>query len=359
MKVLMLGCDKSTKGGMWKVVENYLLSEKFSKTTNLCYIPTSITGKIHKKLSFTFKAYCKILFHFFKDRPDILHVHMSERGSVFRKGIPIYLATVFKTKVIIHMHGAEFEVWYDSLGAFGKKIVKNILNKGDAIVILGDYWRGFLSRICPNNKIYVLHNAVYVPTSNNYNTESNTLLFLGVVGQRKGSYDLLEAFSKCVEKIPDNIELLYYGPNFENKIVSYIEKSKLSRRVKYMGWLSERDKETVFKNTLINILPSYNEGLPMTILETMSYGIPNISTAVAAIPEVVEEENGILIEPGNINQLSEAIIKLVNNKEERNLKSRNAYMTVKDNFSITAHITRLLDIYSTVLERKNNESVNI
>lgn len=115
MKILIVGCDKSTKGGMWKIVENYLSSETFIKKTNLKYIPTSITGSIFKKVLFTSIAYVKILYYFIIYRPDILHVHMSERGSVFRKNIVMSMARLFKTKIIIHMHGAEFEKWYKGL----------------------------------------------------------------------------------------------------------------------------------------------------------------------------------------------------------------------------------------------------
>ena len=56
------------------------------------------------------------------------------------------------------------------------------------------------------------------------------------------------------------------------------------------------------EHAMVNILPSYNEGLPMTILETMAYGIPNISTSIASIPEVLHNnDNGFLVKPGDID----------------------------------------------------------
>ena len=350
MKVLMVGCDRSTKGGMWKVVENYIESDYFMKETNLEYIPTSVTGNFGKKIIFTFKAYLKVLHNFVTKKPDILHIHMSERGSVFRKGLIISLAYLLNIKIIIHMHGAEFEIWYKSQNTIIKKIVRHIIEKADKVIILGQYWYEFIRTLCPENKIFVLHNAVYVPKENKYNIEAKNILFLGVVGKRKGAYDLLDSFKECLSDIPYDINLLYYGPDFESEIRYEIKKRQLDNRVKYMGWLSEKERNAVFENTMMNVLPSYNEGLPMTILETMAYGIPNISTKVAAIPEVINANNGMLVEPGKINQLSNVIKKLSNSSEIRASKSENAYLTIKNDFSIETHVKKLIGLYKSILQ---------
>lgn len=350
MKVLMVGCDKSTKGGMWKVVENYLSSEWFVENTNLKYIPTSITGTFFRKILFTLRAYVKILILFLFDRPDILHVHMSERGSVYRKGIVISIAKIFKTKVIIHMHGAEFEVWYKTLSKNKKEKVRHIINRADRIILLGEYWKSFISSIYPSSQIYILHNAIDVPKKNYYNPEAKSLLFLGVVGQRKGAYDLLLAFQSCIKKIPEDINLIYYGPDYEKKIEKEIENSKMNKRVKYLGYLTDDEKPKIFNNTMISILPSYNEGLPMTILETMAYGIPNISTNIAAIPEVVSNKNGVIIEPGNVEQLAEEILALINNPQQRIEKSNLAFETIQNGFSLKNHMAKLMNLYKDVLE---------
>lgn len=76
----------------------------------------------------------------------------------------------------------------------------------------------------------------------------------------------------------------------------------------YKGWLDKSKQNEVFSNIALNVLPSYNEGLPMSILETMAYGIPNISTRVAAIPEVISDKNGYLIYTGDKKALKEAIL---------------------------------------------------
>lgn len=346
MRVLMVGVDEQTKGGMWTVAENYLHSEAFVRSTNLEYVSTSITGSIPKRLLFTAKALLRIVSKLIGSKYDIVHIHMAERGSVYRKNIVICLAKLFHCKVLIHMHGAEFEPWYRSLKPRKQEGIRKILRKADKIVILGKYWEEFIrSLVVDQDRVCVLHNAVYVPAENLYNSDACNLLFLGVAGQRKGFYDLLKAMKQIEPQLPAGTMLTVYGPEGERSVDEAIRELDLSSCVQYRGWLSNDQKTEVFANTALNILPSYHEGLPMTILETMAYGIPNISTNVAAIPEAVDQENGAVVCPGDVDGLAQAIMRIMNDGDSRKQKSQLAYEKAKTEFSIDNHIAKLLDMY--------------
>ena len=352
MRVLMVGVDEQTKGGMWTVAENYLKSEVFVRQTNLEYVATSITGSIPKRLAFTAKALLKIFVKLLTGRFDTVHIHMAERGSVYRKNIVICLAKLFRCKVVLHMHGAEFETWYAGLTPDKQRGIRKILDKADKILILGQYWMKFISSLVTHKeRVCVLHNAVSVPEANRYDIQATELMFLGVVGQRKGIFDLLQALQLADDRLPDNVRLMIYGPQKDTDIEAEIQKRGLSHRAVYRGWLTADKKPAVFGKTALNILPSYNEGLPMTILETMAYGIPNISTDVAAIPEAVDGKNGIVINPGDVNRLAESIVNLMKDIPVRKEKSQCTYERAKKDFSIDVHIEKVLDIYRE-LEQK-------
>ena len=94
-----------------------------------------------------------------------------------------------------------------------------------------------------------------------------------------------------------------------------VEEKKLENNIIIVGWADFDKKLELLKKSSVLVLPSYNEGLPMAILEGMACGKAIISTTVGAIPEVVKEENGILIEPGDIKKLSEALIGYCMNQE--------------------------------------------
>ena len=346
MKVLMVGVDKQTKGGMWSVVENYLNDKPFCEKVNLKYIPTSITGSKVSRILFTFRAYLKIFFSLIKDNYDIVHVHMSERGSVYRKNIVISMAKCFHCKTVLHMHGAEFEKWYLKSDEKKQSFVRDVVNRADSVLILGEYWKPFISSLLTDKrKLKVLYNAVKVESANQYNEKARDFLFLGAVVERKGIYDLLDAFADIDSQLDEDCRLLIYGPDFDGRIGEEIAKRNLENRVIYKGWLDKSKRNEVFSEVSVNILPSYNEGLPMTILETMAYGIPSITTEIAAIPEAVNDSNGYLIAPGDKGALSAAVLESVKNSDLRIAKSKSAYNTAKEKFSIEHHINELLKVY--------------
>ena len=349
MRVLMVGVHKSTQGGMWTVAENYINNKAFAGKYNLKYIPSAVSGNPIKRIVFSVFGVLRVLLYALFHSFDLLHVHMSERMSVFRKGAVIKIAGIRKPKVIIHMHGAEFELWYKGLGAKKQAKVRRIINSADKIIILGEYWREFVSSLLEDkSKVEVVYNAVGCPDRSRYNPNARGLLFLGAIGKRKGVYDLLEAM-KILKRDGVDTKLVLYGPDATDGIEALIEKYGLSDCAEYRGWLSKENKEAVFRETALNILPSYNEGLPMTILETMSFGIPNITTPVAAIPEVVSSRNGYLVSPGDYKAVAERVAEFLADGGLRKRLSESSYSTIKEGFSIEKHIEKITEIYSEVL----------
>lgn len=347
MSVLMVGVDKSTKGGMWTVVENYLDNAEFVKNNDLVYIPTSVTEcALLKKILFTGKAYLKIIRELKRNDFSIIHVHMSERASIRRKRIVMNYAKKKGLKIVLHLHGAEFEDLYKQMKERKKKFVRETLEIADVIIILGDYWKGFISELITDpRKIRVVYNAVDVPKEYKYNNNSNILLFLGAVSKRKGIDVLLQALDRKKDSFKNQVKVCVYGPDVDGNIEEKIRQIGLQDWVKYLGYLHKAEKNSVFNQVAVNILPSYNEGLPMTILETMAYGIPSISTDIAAIPEVVNEKNGILIKPGDIDGLANAIETMVQDSRLRCSLSQQSYKDIQDNFSLERHIQEIEKVY--------------
>lgn len=347
----MVGVDESTKGGMWTVVENYLNSEKFVKENGVVYIPTSITGcSPIKKIIFTLKSFIQIKKAYKKTKFSILHVHMSERASIVRKRLIMKYAKKQGSKIIIHMHGAEFEVLYKEMTDNKKEKVKFTLELADKILILGNYWSNFIvSLVKDPSKVQVLYNAVPVPNEYLYSKTSNSILFLGAISKRKGIDELLQALSDKSDQLRSKYIVNIYGPDVEGNISEKILNKGLKEWVKYCGWLDKNNKPKILMNTAINVLPSYNEGLPMTILEAMSYGIPSVTTSVAAIPEVINKKNGILVSPGDVKALGEALVNIALDDEYRYMLSKNSFYDAKNKFSVEIHLSKVQEIYKELL----------
>ena len=95
-----------------------------------------------------------------------------------------------------------------------------------------------------------------------------------------------------------------------------VKKNGLEKFITLLGWVNERDKINILKKTNIFILPSWNEGLPNSMIEAMSSGLACIVSNVGAISNyITNEENGLLIKPKSPDELASSIIKLIDDKK--------------------------------------------
>lgn len=355
MKVLMLGVDRTSVGGMLTVVENYLNDKEFCKKTNLTYIPSVINSSPFVKMTFFVKSLVKIVKSIKTNRFDIVHIHMSTRTSVWREGIIARAAKFLGCRILIHIH-ADIEPWFNSLPNYQKQLVKYFLNSANVIALLGYKWKPFVEHIVKKDvNIQIFYNAVSAPNLNLYDVASNKIIFLGMLTPLKGVNEMLGAFKILDSKIPKDIELNLYGADKNNNIEELIIQHGVQGRVKYCGWLTPKDKPECFKSALLSILPSYTEALPMTILETMAYGIPNIATPVGAVPEVITSgQNGEIIKVKSSEALAIAIESLISDKDRLKKYSVNAFETIQAKFTIQKHLDKALAIYNMMLKCPEN-----
>lgn len=337
-----------TLGGMSSVIKNYENSNLVNRV-NYTFLATAVDGNKLSKLMIFLNAFINMVSKLVFSKVDIVHIHSASRGSFIRKSYLVVLAKLFRKKVILHIHGAEFEKFYrNECGKFKQSYIKKILSVTDKVIVLGEEWKQKIGEYC-SSEIIVLNNAIKIPTENLYNNNSNCITVLGRLGTRKGTFDIIEATKKLVEKYP-NIIVNLAGDGEIDKVNLEIKKYGLEKNINVLGWIDENKRTQLLKDTGIYILPSYNEGMPMSILEAMSYGIPVISTDVGSIPTVIKnDENGYIIKPGDIEKLYTLIDKLIQSSEIRLQMSSNNYNKVNKKFSIDTNIEQLLQIYRNTL----------
>ena len=349
-RVLMCCSELSVKGGMVSVVKNYLGYKNWDNY-EIIYVPTHTEKNKLVVAIFFACAYIKILFLAIFGKISIAHLHTAERGSFFRKAILVRTLHKFGIKTILHHHAAEFEEFYASLNDKTKKFVIETLEMADLNIVLSKRLIPMISDKARKAKIRVLYNAVPTFESNPYNIKNRNCLFMGRLGKRKGIYDLLNSIKKIDEILPKDVQFYLCGDGEVEETKQYIDKLNIGNRIAYIGWVDGAKKKQILSRTAINILPSYNEGLPMSILEAMSYGIPNIATNIASIPEVIKPGvNGYLIEPGDIDSLAASIIELMANDSLRYEMGKNAFNLIANEFSLDNHICNLKQIYTDLLE---------
>lgn len=336
----MCGSNLSVKGGMVSVIKNYLEYNDWNKII-IKFIPTYIeSNKVIISLYFIM-AYIEVFFSLLFGKYDVLYVHAAERGSFYRKSLLIELAHSMGVKTVIHHHAAEFEEFYTKSNK--KEYIVKILELVDLNIVLSNRLVTMITDKSPNANVKVLYNAVNTYSVNPYNLQANNILFLGRLGKRKGVYDLLKAIKKNDNQLDSSIKFYLCGNGEIEEVRHKVKELKIENRIAHIGWIDGKQKDEFLENTMINVLPSYNEGLPMTILETMAYGIPNISTNIASIPEVIEDGvDGYLIEPGDVTKLSKILLSLTKDKNKLIQMSKLNYEIIMNTFSLDKN-TKLLE----------------
>ena len=320
LKILMMGPSLSQQGGM-ATVQN-LITQKVTDDVQIEHITTHEEGAIFYKIQIFCNAVYKLLLSLLRNSCDLVHLHVSERGSVLRISILVLVARLFQKPVIIHTHGCEFHSFYDSLPLFLQTYVSWIFKQCVRVLVLSKSWQDYYVSQCglSPERTFVLTNPVDFPdvVPDRRNSEKVTFLFLGRVGHRKGAFDLLQAFSNLPKEEQEKAELIIAGDGEVEKARDLVETLGIQSYVSIRGWLSQEKCKELLAQADVFILPSYNEGLPMAILEAMGWGLPIISTPVGGIPEiVVSGKTGLLVPPSDVQQIKTAIQFFIENKEQR------------------------------------------
>lgn len=186
--------------------------------------------------------------------------------------------------------------------------------------------------------------------------ELPTLSFVSNHVPRKGIVELVEAVERLQSDGTRPFEVRFAG---DGPAAEHAESlAARSDRVEYLGYVSEEEKRSLLAESTIYALPSHAEGLPIALLEGMATGNAVVSTSVGSIPEVVDEENGRLVSPGDVDELTEALEWLIEHPERaRRMGERNARL-VREQYSWDAVIDRLVETYETVTDESvTDESV--
>ena len=344
IKVLMVGNSSSVKGGITTVINQFRNFNFKEHNIKLKFIPTYIETNNLFKILYFFVAYIRIFLTIIFNKPGVIHIHMSYRGSFSRAYAIQKLALKFKIRNIIHLHGSEFKKWYDSVNSNKQNKIKYLMKNCDNFIVLGQLWNEIIKEIEPDTKTIILNNSVNVPTLNARYMNKKTILFLGVLIKRKGVHDLLEAIKKIDS---DNYTILIAGSGEEELNLKKMVTESNIKNVEFLGWVDKNEKESLLLKSQFMILPTYNEGLPMSILEAMSYGVPVVSTYVGDIPTVIKNnENGFLYKAGNINDLTRILDDIIKMKEnEWNKLSKEAKNTIKKSYTEKTYFDKVINIY--------------
>jgi glycosyltransferase involved in cell wall biosynthesis len=352
MRILVVGPSiERTKGGMATVINDQLNNQIINTHHQLSYLISHVEGSIIEKAIYSLKSLFYILFHHRKY--DIIHLHTAADASFYRKSILLRISNLLNVKTILHMHGSDFDSFYLNSKPVLKKYIKNSLNKCTKIIVLSNYWKSFFDKEFPDLNVSILKNGIDVKSFESCirkPIEFTKFLFLGRLGVRKGVYDLLKAIDIIVNDYGRK-DLKFYlaGDGEESKVEKIIDNTHLQDNVKILGWLNTEEKKKVLREVEVGILPSYEENLPMALIEAMACGKVIISTYAGGIPDLVKNDvNGFLFNAGDVDQLVKLILYVSEKPDDMIKITENNINTIKENFNLDTLSIELNAIYNSI-----------
>ncbi len=332
----MVGSAPEERGGMGTVTT--LLLRHGAKAASMRMVVTHREGPAAMRLKLWLSGTLQVLSAL--PRTDVVHAHVSERGSVIRKSVIVLLAKLFRVPVVLHCHGAEFVDWYRGLPGPAQRLIAWAFRQADVLAVLGSSWRTTYMELLGvrPERVVAFGNPIELPSPTD-KPEGVKVVFLGRFGARKGSADVLNA----VAGLPVSLVMAGDGEVAETRALA----ARLGVDADIRDWLTPAERDELLASAHIFVLPSRDEGLPMALLESMGHGLVPVVSPVGSIGEVVKDgENGLLVQPGDVAGIAAAVKSLLDHDFRERL-GKAARSTVEP-FDIEPYMAQMVRTWRSV-----------
>lgn len=270
------------------------------------------------------------------------------KQSILRDPMFMYIAR--KNRMVVHIHGGNFLTALH-IPNYLQRILNKVFSMSCPFIVLSDIEKKIIHEKFSCSNVHVLPNCVDLTNASKFIKqikgvdEPLVIGYLGRIAETKGIGYLLDA---CIElknrKIPFILRIAG-KEEIENQYVPLFKK-ELGNYFYYDGIVSGELKNDFLKHLDIFLLPSYFEGLPMSLLECMSFGVVPITTNVGSIGEVVKEkQNGLFIKVKDVNSIVEQFIRLHKERELLKELAIQSKKTIFDLFNANKYVDKLNSIY--------------
>jgi glycosyltransferase involved in cell wall biosynthesis len=288
-------------GGIRNVISDHLNSEIF-KSMRVEFLVTHRGRSKFEDIFLFVWSFVKLFFYLSIFKVKIVHVHMSFNGSFWRKYFFYKLSNRFSVPFVLHLHGSEFKDYVNKSSKHRLAKIKELFRRSSAVMVLSPGWKNYVDGQFGCDAT-VIENYVDVTSENlSRHADRKDIVFVGAFIKRKGILELIETFASS--KLDCNLHLCGDGPLMATAR-QLVKDLNIEDQVVFHGWVGFDQKISVFKGCRLFVLPSYNEGLPLTIIEALACSCVVVSTNVGAIPEVISHGiNGFIFDAGDFKQLS-------------------------------------------------------
>lgn len=293
---------------------------------------------------------------------DLVHINPSlDLKSFMRDGIFVLLAGAKKKKILVFFRGwqksFETRVEHNFIWLF-----KFLFGKSDAFIVLSDYFKKKLEEWGIRQAIYkevtVIDNNelkgfdIKSVVTKRLGSKKWRILFLSRIIKNKGIYETIEAISLLSKKYP-NVELIVAGDGEELENVKSLIHNRKINNVIFSGYVKGEEKRRIYEDSHVFCFPTYHgEGLPVSIVEAMAYGLPVVTRPVGGIADFFKDGvNGFITESKDANIFADLLERLLLDKKLYEKISLSNYHYAQSHFLASDAAIRLERIYRRALKK--------
>ncbi len=315
------------------------------------------------------RAYGRFVRHA-RDADTVYLVAAANVVGCMRDAVLVATARALGKDVVLHMRGGRYGDFYRDSPRAMQWLLRRSWGTARTAIVQTERLRDVLAAAAPHVETVVVPNGLdadQFPAKQSYETARPRLLFVGHLTFSKGFHDLMRAFRELRKRHPD-VTLVCAGErptpekSFADFLPSTLRDDYLARRheicreieafldhgegVEYAGVVSGDTKRRLFESADVFVLPSYAEGFSMALLEAMFHGLPAVVARSGGLVDVVREgENGLLVDAGDVAQLTAALEQLVTSTARRELLGRTNAREARERYAledVARKLTRVL-----------------
>lgn len=354
LKYIYLACPWSPiGGGMYKVADYLIQFQAVGMgSADLRVLDTRGGGRAILSLPILVLALVKVLLGRLSGRLVGVHINMAERLSFFRKGTLVLFARLIGLPVVVHLHAAQLHHGYHALPPILQQLMRWVFSKASFVIVLGRQAQKFAIEDLgvPASQVEILINGV--PANSEPRRKVNTggpfnILFLGNLTERKGVSDLLKAIAlpeliarkgRWHLRVAGGGDIAYYQ--------TLAKSLNIADCVDFLGWADQKTAAHLLAQADTVILPSYDEGLPLSILEALATGVAVVATPVGEIPSVLTSGiNTLFVNPGDIPAIAKTLCRLMDEPSLREKLEQAGFEIYKQQFSMDVFFRNVARIH--------------
>lgn len=293
------------------------------------------------------RAYLQLKKYVRKQSPDVVHITTSGGMGFFRD---LLLLRYLKKKGIpsvYHIHFGRTVKYKTENGRCWRQIRKTV-QLADWTITIDRTTQNILKEYA--NNIVEINNPIDLDSMEEvFDTKENkSVVYLGWVIKAKGIEELIEGFNCFVNENGKEYTLYIVGPGEEAYIRTLKKRAK--GNIIFTGELEHLEAMKLLASSQILVLPSYTEGFPNVVLEGMALQKCVIATSVGALPDILSNGAGILIQPKSSKEIKEALDKTTD-KDYRQTIANKGYQKVKKEYDIEMTMVKYKNVWIKAMGR--------